>query len=94
MFTHRGQVDSQDDYKAYWLAAGVFIGGSAFVLIATVALQVGVLALPGALAAVLMGCLGVAARGTGCLGCRTLCVKLTYTLSSQEIDHGRDHPTQ
>jgi len=48
-FTHRGHVSSQADFKAFWLAAGVWIGGSAVVLIAALALQWCVLVVPGLL---------------------------------------------
>ena len=46
-FTHREHVGSQADFKAFWLAAGVWIGGAAVVLIAAVALQWCVLAAAG-----------------------------------------------
>ena len=42
-FTHRGQLGSQPDFKAFWLAALVWIGGAMLVLIATLALQWGAL---------------------------------------------------
>jgi len=48
-FTHRGHVGSQTDFKAFWLAAGVWIGGAVVVLIAALALQWCVLAVPGLL---------------------------------------------
>ena len=46
-FTHREHVGSQADFKTFWLAAGVWIGGAAVVLIAAVALQWCVLAAAG-----------------------------------------------
>jgi adenosylcobinamide-phosphate synthase len=57
-FTHRGQVGSQVDFKAFWLAAGVWIAGGSVVLIASLALQRGVLAVPGFLMLVMDGALG------------------------------------
>jgi len=45
-FTHRGQAGSQVDFKAFWLGAGVWIGGAMLVLIAALALQWGVLSVP------------------------------------------------
>jgi adenosylcobinamide-phosphate synthase len=48
-FTHRGHVDSQADFKAFWLAAGVWVGGAAIVLVAALALQWCVLGVPGLL---------------------------------------------
>ena len=60
-FTHRGQVGSQVDFKAFWLAAGVWIAGGSVFLIASLALQRGVLAVPG----VLMPVLGMLARRLG-----------------------------
>ena len=46
-FTHRGHVGSRADFKAFWLAAVVWIGGAAIVLISAVALQWCVLVVPG-----------------------------------------------
>lgn len=40
-FTHRRELGSQVDFKAFWLAAGVWIGGATVILIATLALQWG-----------------------------------------------------
>ena len=48
-FTHRGHVGSQADFKAFWLAAGVWMGGAAVVLMAALALQWCVLVVPGLL---------------------------------------------
>ena len=48
-FTHRGHVGSQADFKAFWLAAGVWIGGAAVVSMAALALQWCVLVVPGLL---------------------------------------------
>ena len=42
-FTHRHEVDSQVDFKAFGLAAGVWIGGASLVLIAALMLQWGIL---------------------------------------------------
>lgn len=44
-FTHRGQADSQPDYKAFWLAALMWCAGVAMVLIISGALQLGLLVL-------------------------------------------------
>ena len=57
-FIHRGQVGSQVDFKAFWLAAGVWLGGAGLVLIASSSLQWGVLAVPGLLMPVMDGALG------------------------------------
>ena len=58
VFTHRGQVGSQADLKAFWLAAGVWIGGAMLVLIATLALEWAMLSLPILLMPALGGALG------------------------------------
>ena len=57
-FTHRGQLGSEADLKAFWLAAGVWIAGGGVVLIASYALQWGVLAVPGLLMPMMDGALG------------------------------------
>jgi adenosylcobinamide-phosphate synthase len=67
-FTDRGLVDSQADYKAFWLAAGMWNAGVAMVLIVSGALQVGLLGLPDGVAAALGGALPPAwAAGLGAL---------------------------
>ncbi|MDP2001218.1 MAG: adenosylcobinamide-phosphate synthase CbiB [Rhodoferax sp.] len=57
-FTHQGQAGSQTDFKAFWLAAVVWIGGGTVVLIATLALQWAVLSVPTLLMPALGGALG------------------------------------
>jgi adenosylcobinamide-phosphate synthase len=57
-FTQRGQVGSQTDFKAFWLAAVVWIGGVMLVLIATLALEWAVLSVPAWQMPSLSGALG------------------------------------
>ncbi len=57
-FTHRNEVDSQADFKAFWLAAVVWLGGGGVVLIASMTLQWSVLSVPKLLMPVLGSALG------------------------------------
>jgi adenosylcobinamide-phosphate synthase len=67
-FTQPGQVGSQADFKAFWLAASVWLGGVTVVLIATLALQWAVLSVPTWLMPSLGGVLGPSFAGfTGSL---------------------------
>ena len=64
-WVHRGRSDSLPDFKAFWHGALYWIGGAAIVLIVTLALQMGLTALPDLLGPIMGGVL--AALGLGLL---------------------------
>ncbi len=90
-FTHRGQVGSQPDYKAFWLAALMWSAGAAIVLLVSGALQVALLALPKWVAQALGGALPAPwAAGVGVLlaaACMGLLLKplLAWAMLKSEV---------
>lgn len=61
--THRGKADSLPDFKAFWLGAIYWLAGAAMVLAVTLALQMGLTALPDHLGPIMGGVLAALVLG-------------------------------